>query len=215
MGGFFRMMSNTASFSSRIGMTDLRDLSAAITFWKILLQRCPVAALTSRRSAQGMLGSFCSISSSACKYVFSSFFSCKSHLLSRMTQALPDSTMWFAMSLSCAVTIPGSVQSNTKRHTSARSMAFIVRFTIKNSFPSSTLLWARSPAVSTSLNTWSPRCSSQSMESRVVPATSDTMARSFASIRFSSEDLPTFGRPTRATLIMRSSMKSSIGLKLL
>ena len=62
----------------------------------------------------------------------------------------------------------------------------------------------RRPAVSTSTNVVSSRCSTVSMESRVVPGTSDTMTRSRPTSAFRSDDLPTFGRPRIATLIASS-----------
>ena len=55
------------------------------------------------------------------------------------------------------------------------------------------------PAVSTRTNVVSSRRSTVSMASRVVPGTSDTMTRSRPRSAFSSEDLPTFGRPRIAT----------------
>ena len=51
----------------------------------------------------------------------------------------------------------------------------------------------------------SGRSSTLSMASRVVPPSSDTTMRSLPSSRFTSELLPTFGRPTTATRIASSS----------
>src|SRR5262245_36559448 len=62
----------------------------------------------------------------------------------------------------------------------------------------------RRPAVSTRTNVESSRCSTVSIESRVVPGTSDTMTRSRPTSAFRSDDLPTFGRPRIATLIASS-----------
>ena len=47
------------------------------------------------------------------------------------------------------------------------------------------------------------------MASRVVPATSETMERSFAVSLFVSDDLPAFGRPMMATLMPGSSSASA------
>ena len=61
-----------------------------------------------------------------------------------------------------------------------------------------------SPAVSTSTKVASPRSSTVSIESRVVPGTSETITRSCPSSAFRSDDFPTFGRPRIATLIASS-----------
>ena len=57
------------------------------------------------------------------------------------------------------------------------------------------------PAVSTIRNVRLCHCSSVSMASRVVPGMSLTISRSSRSSRFTSDDLPTLGRPTMATAI--------------
>ena len=62
----------------------------------------------------------------------------------------------------------------------------------------------RKPAVSTSRNVVSPRVSTVSIVSRVVPGTSETMTRVSPSSAFRSDDLPTFGRPRIATRIASS-----------
>ena len=62
----------------------------------------------------------------------------------------------------------------------------------------------RSPAVSTSTNVVSPRVSTVSIVSRVVPGTSETITRSSPSSAFRSDDFPTLGRPRIATRIASS-----------
>ena len=61
------------------------------------------------------------------------------------------------------------------------------------------------PAVSTSTSLRSPTSSGMSIASRVVPATSETITRSSPRKRFTSEDLPTFGRPITARRIVSVS----------
>src|SRR6476469_3674308 len=60
------------------------------------------------------------------------------------------------------------------------------------------------PAVSTRTNVRLPRTSTVSIESRVVPGTSETITRSSPSSAFRRLDLPTFGRPRIATRIASS-----------
>jgi hypothetical protein len=55
------------------------------------------------------------------------------------------------------------------------------------------------PAVSTNHQGRESICTISSTGSRVVPATSETTTRWLPASAFSSEDLPTFGRPTSAT----------------
>src|SRR6478736_4506580 len=55
------------------------------------------------------------------------------------------------------------------------------------------------PAVSTNRHVLPPRSISSSTGSRVVPATESTTTRSVPASLLSSEDLPTFGRPSSAT----------------
>ena len=92
-----------------------------------------------------------------------------------------------------------SVASISSSTTSARRTALKALFTMRYSLPFSTLVRLRTPAVSTKVKI-SPSCStSASIESRVVPATSETMLRSRPRSRFRRLDLPTLGRPTSAT----------------
>ncbi len=58
--------------------------------------------------------------------------------------------------------------------------------------------------MSTSTNVRPSRSSTVSIESRVVPGTSETITRSRPSSAFRSDDLPTFGRPRIATRIASS-----------
>src|SRR5512133_3194532 len=62
----------------------------------------------------------------------------------------------------------------------------------------------RIPAVSTSTKVRSPRWSTVSIASRVVPGTSETITRSSPRRAFRRLDLPTFGRPRMATRIASS-----------
>src|SRR5207247_2191543 len=62
----------------------------------------------------------------------------------------------------------------------------------------------RRPAVSTRTNVLSPRWSTVSIESRVVPGISETITRSWPSSLFTRLDLPTFGRPRIATRLVSS-----------
>ena len=58
--------------------------------------------------------------------------------------------------------------------------------------------------MSTSTNVVSPRVSTVSIVSRVVPGTSETITRSSPTSAFRSDDFPTFGRPRIATRIASS-----------
>ncbi len=64
----------------------------------------------------------------------------------------------------------------------------------------------RMPAVSTMRNRRRCQMSGLSIASRVVPGMSLTITRSSRSSRFTSDDLPTFGRPTIATRRSRSGV---------
>src|SRR6516162_7542353 len=57
-----------------------------------------------------------------------------------------------------------------------------------------------SPAVSTAVKARSPSCARPSRRSRVTPGRSSTKARRLPTRRLNSVDLPTFGRPTMATV---------------
>ena len=61
------------------------------------------------------------------------------------------------------------------------------------------------PAVSTMRNCLRCHVNMASTESLVVPGTSETIIRSSLSSRFTSDDLPAFGRPTIATAVSRRS----------
>ena len=56
----------------------------------------------------------------------------------------------------------------------------------------------------------SPRCSTVSIASRVVPGTSETITRSRPTSRLRSDDLPTFGRPRIATRIASVPIATSL-----
>ena len=91
----------------------------------------------------------------------------------------------------------GCDESNTKRHTSHSSIAFLER-----SIPifSTTSVLFLIPAVSTSFKVTFPRVNSPSIISLVVPAISVTIALSSSRSIFNSDDFPTLGRPTIAVL---------------
>ena len=133
-------------------------------------------------------------------------FSTRSHLFTTMMLALPASCAIPAIFVSCSVT--PSRASSMMIHTSARSMASCARMTENFSILSSTFDLRRMPAVS--MKTYLPYLFSKgvSTASRVVPATSETMTRFSPSMRFMSEDLPTFGLPMTATLMRSSSSPS-------
>ena len=132
--------------------------------------------------------------------------SIRSHLLTTIIDALPASWARPAILVSCSVT--PSTASMRIRHTSARSMAEMDRRLEYFSMASSTLDLRRMPAVSMKQYLPNSFSKSESMASRVVPATSETMTRSWPRIWFSRLDLPTLGLPMMATL-MRSSSSSS------
>ena len=68
----------------------------------------------------------------------------------------------------------------------------------------------RIPAVSMMRKVCSGVCRNVSTESRVVPATGETIARSSPSSRFNNDDLPTLGRPTMARFNSRRSFFASL-----
>ena len=76
---------------------------------------------------------------------------------------------------------------------------------------SSTLARRRRPAVSMKLKCFPRSRRSESIASRVVPASGATTCRSSPSSRLTSDDLPAFGRPTTATLIALRSSSSIAG----
>src|SRR5215208_3556986 len=66
------------------------------------------------------------------------------------------------------------------------------------------------PAVSTSTKVVPSRSRSVSIESRVVPGISETIVRSWPTRALTSDDFPTFGRPTIATVPTSSSGSGSV-----
>ena len=134
-----------------------------------------------------------------------------------ITQARPSSAIFCAKIRSCSIT--PAVASNIKSTTSERRIARNARLTIKNSGPYSIFPFLRIPAVSTNRyivdGTSGPepggggRSINASIESRVVPATSETMARVSPKIAFNKDDFPTFGRPIIAILISSGRVSAS------
>src|SRR6476646_2691166 len=96
--------------------------------------------------------------------------------------------------------------------TSARPMALSARRVeyFSAAGPFATLPRRRMPAVSIRTISLRPHSSVVSTASRVVPGTSDTIARSSPRRLLRSDDLPTFGRPTKATAAWTSSDSASI-----
>mmetsp|Transcript_2450 Transcript_2450/g.7207 ORF Transcript_2450/g.7207 Transcript_2450/m.7207 type:complete len:295 (-) Transcript_2450:190-1074(-) len=145
---------------------------------------------------------------------FSVLPSYASHLLARTTHARPSSAMRCASMASWSVM--GTVASTTRRTTSASLHVRSARPTICVSVPPPTRALRRTPAVSTNLNTEPSTSSSASTASRVVPDTSDTIARAGPGPRnrFMSELLPTLGRPRKATSTRsRASSASSSAMR--
>ena len=106
--------------------------------------------------------------------------------------------------------IPCSASSTTTA-TSARSRLLRAMITESFSAIAVVLPLRRIPAVSM-MRKICPGVSSRiSTESRVVPATGETMARSSPRKRFSKEDLPAFGRPTIASRSSRSGSALASG----
>ena len=95
--------------------------------------------------------------------------------------------------------------SMTSATTSASTIArFAPRtLTISTGPPRATRPGRRIPAVSTIRKRRRCHASGESIASRVVPGMSLTSTRSSLSSRLTSDDLPTFGRPTMATVVAR------------
>mmetsp|Transcript_19666 Transcript_19666/g.58268 ORF Transcript_19666/g.58268 Transcript_19666/m.58268 type:complete len:275 (-) Transcript_19666:483-1307(-) len=139
-----------------------------------------------------------------------------SHLFASTTQARPSSATRCASIASWSVR--SRVASTTSSTQSASLAALNARPTMRVSVPSWTRALRRTPAVSTKRKTVPSTSSSASTASRVVPATSETMARAGPGPRkrFMRLDLPTFGRPSSATSMRgASSCASSAAMSLL
>ncbi len=122
-----------------------------------------------------------------------------SHLLATRMSPRPASTAYDATLASWPV--GPSLASTTSSATSHSSMRFLAWMTDRTSGPCSVLPRRRIPAVSTRRKRRPAASMRASTESRVVPAISDTIARSSPSSALTSEDFPTFGRPTIARAI--------------
>mmetsp|Transcript_38052 Transcript_38052/g.122166 ORF Transcript_38052/g.122166 Transcript_38052/m.122166 type:complete len:317 (-) Transcript_38052:277-1227(-) len=134
----------------------------------------------------------------------SSLSSLISHLFAKMTQARPSCLMRRARAASWSV--GSTVESSTSKTTSARFTASKARPTIFSSGPALvTLVFRRTPAVSTKRKVLSSTVTDSSTASRVVPGVEDTMLRGCPRNRLSNDDFPTFGRPRNATSIWGSS----------
>lgn len=157
-----------------------------------------------------------------------SLFGTASHLLSTITHARPAPAIASASLKSCAVATnrPSREQaaaSTTSATTSARRIADKARPTASPSAPSvgldETAARRLIPAVSTRRNSLEPMPSAAdpggpfttaSTESRVVPATGDTMARVPPAMAFRRLDLPALGLPTMATASGRRALRASL-----
>ncbi len=134
-------------------------------------------------------------------------FSTASHLLTITTHDFHCSRMKPAMCASCDV-MP-VVASINSRATSARSMALNERRTLNCSTPGSIFPRRRMPAVSISVTSRPFTSIFVSVASRVVPGIGLTMARSSPTSLFNRLDLPAFGLPTSAILMLSSSSSSA------
>ena len=134
-----------------------------------------------------------------------------SHLLIASTMLRPASMAKPSSRRSCSTI--DSRASSTSTTTSARCIASRVLATENFSIISSTRPRLRTPAVSISVKRSPSRSKGTKMLSRVVPGASNTITLSSPSSRFTRVDLPTFGRPTIATVMPRSvgSSPSSSG----
>ena len=125
--------------------------------------------------------------------------------MTTMMLAFPASWAKPATLVSCSVT--PSVASIMIRHTSLRSMAMVARRTLYFSMSSSTLdFFADAGGVDKDEPALDRFQSTESMASRVVPATLETMTRSSPRMRLTREDLPALGLPITATLMASSSL---------
>ena len=138
----------------------------------------------------------------------------RSHLFAATMRPRPALSASPAIAASWSVA--PSTASSTSTTTSARSIArFDCSTLTRSTAPDrATLPGRRMPAVSTIRNRRFRHCSTVSIASRVVPGMSLTRTRSSRSSRFTSDDLPTLGRPTIATavssgaLVARASARS-------
>ncbi len=92
---------------------------------------------------------------------------------------------------------------------SARCAASSARTSLQYSIPWRWRRLRRRPAVSISRNRRSPRSKIVSIASRVVPGVGATITRGRPRMAFTSDDLPTFGRPRMATRISSSASAPS------
>ena len=128
--------------------------------------------------------------------------SSRSVLLTAMTTARPRSTARPRIFASCSAT--PAAPSHMRTATSQRSIARIAWNTLAPSSSLASLVTfplRRMPAVSTKTIARPFFSMGMSMASRVVPGCSSTKTRSSPTMRFASDDLPAFGRPTSAIRI--------------
>ncbi len=95
-----------------------------------------------------------------------------------------------------------TVTSTTKRMTSASAIARSAWYVI--CFASASSLLSQ-PPVSTIRKLWPAHSATSSLRSRVTPGCSSTIVARRPTIRFTNVDLPTFGRPTTATIGSRAT----------
>ncbi len=133
----------------------------------------------------------------------------RSHLLKTTTTPLPASWIMPAILLSWVTEPVEASTMNTA--TSHCSRARIVRMLLKTSTASLTLDLRRRPAVSIRRMVLPCHLRSVWTESRVVPEISLTRASLRPVRMFSSDDLPTLGRPRMATRQSQGSSTSCFG----
>src|SRR5215813_3313129 len=145
----------------------------------------------------------CRVSSSnTCEYFGPRSFT-RSHLLATITTPRPARSASPPIAASCSAA--PVLASTTSTTTSASPMALFApaTLTISTVPPRDTRPGRRMPAVSTMRNRRRCQVNDASIASRVVPGMSLTSTRSACNKRFTSEDLPTLGRPTMATVVSR------------
>ena len=109
----------------------------------------------------------------------------------------------------CVLRVGPSKASSTRSATSHSSTRLRAWTTERTSGPCSVFALRRMPAVSTRRKRFPPASRETSVASRVVPATSETIARSSPVSALTSEDFPTLGRPMIASAISRASRGAS------
>ena len=123
-----------------------------------------------------------------------------STLFTATTTGFPErrKTRAMASSSSSSPTVVSTTQTMTSAVAIARSACSLTRRT-SAAGSSVAALGVSHPPVSTTTKSRPAQLAASSLRSRVTPGCSSTIAVRFPTIRFTSVDLPTFGRPTTAT----------------